>query len=133
MTTPSSAGTTSRDISGYEVLGRLLMAVRGTDLAEMTLDYWLSGDGGVVLEWADGPTGDEARRYLLDQAVASGGLDVSPDDFTLDPDKVRSAQGDRVHVLMRGVKVQFRDLDPIGLEAALARVDAERRGFLSRR
>lgn len=100
-----------------EVLGRLLFAIRGSELSNCQLDYWPAMSGGVVLEWSEGPNAREARAALMSDLVDSGSVALRADDLTLDPDRLAQSGENVVHMRVDDVPVEFRARVPVGWSA----------------
>ena len=113
MTTCNDANA-ERHSSPYDVLGRLLLAIRGTHLAEGKLDYWRSLEGGVVLEWIEGPHASEARAVLMCHLADSGSTVLRAEDLGIDHSRDRQQTDDVDHLCIDGIPVQFRALSPVG-------------------
>lgn len=108
----------------FEVLGRLLMALRReTELDELLqdVDFW-SGlgqlRGGYVLEWRRGPYADELYRELVRQPAEINSRVLSPADFVLRTRTMTDVPCSRLSLWIRGVPVELRSCDPVGLEQA---------------
>lgn len=106
-----------------DVLGRLLLALqRGTDLRDVlgSLDFWASGypRGGYVLEWREGPYADELRDEPVAQLVEGESRLLGPEDFVVCTDIEHRDTQHRLFLLIRGVRVEFRSCDPVGLDRA---------------
>lgn len=122
MTTPIAAVDVSAPDLELDVLGRLLLALqRETDLREVlgSMDYWATGyPGGYVLEWREGPYADELRDELVTQLVAGESRLLGPDDFVMRTDIAHRDTQHRLFLLIRGVRVEFRSCDAVGLDRA---------------
>lgn len=104
-----------------DVLGRLLLALqRETDLRGVlgSLDFWPALGGGYVLEWFEGPYADEVRDHLVTQLVEGESLLLGPEDFVVRTDIEHYDMQHRLFLLIRGVRVEFRSCNPVGLDQA---------------
>lgn len=98
------------------MLGRLLFAIRGSELSNCRLDFWQTMAEGIVLEWSDGPNAREAREALMGDLVDSGRA-LRADDLALDPDRLTHSGENVVHMRIDGVPVEFRARGPVGWSA----------------
>ena len=103
-----------------DVLGRVLLAVRESDLRGVlgSMDFWAALGGGYVLEWRDGPYADEVRDQLVTQLVEGETDLLGPEDFVVRTDIEHRDTQHRLFLLIRGVRVEFRSCDPVGLDRA---------------
>lgn len=114
------------------VLGRLLLALqRETDLRDVlgSVDFWaaIGPGGGYVLEWWRGPYAVELHRELVVQLGESESRVLAPEDFQLRTDVAHRDLTHRLFLLIRGVPVEFRSCDAIGLTRAQANRSARMR------
>ena len=123
VTTPIARPDVNAPDRELDVLGRLLLALqRGTDLRHVlgSLDFWAAGcpGGGYVLEWREGPYADELRDELVAQLVEGESRLLGPDDFVVRTDIAYRDTQHRLFLLIRGVRVEFRSCEPVGLDQA---------------
>jgi hypothetical protein len=106
----------------HEVLGRIAITVREDHYLNGNLprlDWWRTLQGGLAIEWQDGPYAHEVGQRLLHLGAAREECNdalygrVGPEyrlgEFTS-------------HFDLSGVPVSFRALDPIGHQATQDRV-----------
>lgn len=102
----------------FEALGRLLLALRTMHCRDSmpSLDYWVSIDGHLALEWFHGAHASEIAERLvvgshdsevgeLRDGQVTGSWSFAEDAYT-------------VNLVVRGVRVQLRGCEPIGFEEA---------------
>lgn len=120
MTMPIASLDVNAPDRNLEVLGRLLLALRETDLRDVlgSLDFWAALGGGYVLEWRDGPYADEVRDELVAQLVESDSGLLGPDDFVVRTDIEHRDTQHRLFLVIRGVRVELRSCDAVGLDRA---------------
>lgn len=107
----------------YEAMGRTVLAVRDTHLVGPLdrLDYWITIEAGIAIEWQDGAyaheVADALQRQIQDE---DAGGTLRPDHVGFWQYDLDSPETD-VAVTVLGKRVQLRSRRPVGYEAATAR------------
>jgi hypothetical protein len=110
----SNITTNARDPKGHEIKSRIHDALR--NLNAFKSDSWDAMDGGFVLEYIEGPYAYEVAQELIETAMYPGTKVLNIKDISF----IGSfADQHRVQLIVRGLRLELRALDPIGFDAAL--------------